>query len=74
MVHDFVLEHNHLLHIPETVHMMSSQRKISEVQAMEIDLAADSGIKTKASYELMSRRGGGKETVGYTLTDQKNYL
>ncbi|PWA85964.1 protein FAR1-RELATED SEQUENCE 5 [Artemisia annua] len=74
MVHDFVLEHNHLLHIPETVHMMSSQRKISEVQAMEIDLADDSGIKTKASYELMSRRGGGKETVGYTLTNQKNYL
>ncbi|GJT44014.1 FAR1-related sequence 5-like protein [Tanacetum coccineum] len=73
-VHDLVLEHNHLLHTPETVHMMSSQRKISEVQAMEIDLADDSGIKTKASYELMSRRGGGKDTVGYTLTDQKNYI
>nr|GEV89039.1 protein FAR1-related sequence 5-like [Tanacetum cinerariifolium] len=53
---------------------MSSQRKISQVQAMEIDLADDSGIKTKASYELMSRHGGGKASVGYTLTDQKNYL
>ncbi|GKA56505.1 FAR1-related sequence 5-like protein [Tanacetum coccineum] len=73
-IHDLVPEHNHLLHIPETVHMMSSQRKISQVQAMEIDLADDSGIKAKASYELMSRHGGGKASVGYTLTDQKNYL
>nr|GEW30552.1 protein FAR1-related sequence 5-like [Tanacetum cinerariifolium] len=73
-IHDFVPEHYHLLHIPETVHMMSSRRKISQVQAMEIDLADDSGIKVKASYELMSRHGGGKANVGYTVTDQKNYL
>ncbi|XP_071700220.1 protein FAR1-RELATED SEQUENCE 5-like [Rutidosis leptorrhynchoides] len=71
---DFVREHNHMLHTPETVHMMSSQRKISQVQAMEIDLVNDSGIKTKASYELMSRRGGGKSSVGYTYIDKKNYI
>ncbi|GKC56468.1 FAR1-related sequence 5-like protein, partial [Tanacetum coccineum] len=53
--------------------MMSSQRKIIDVQAIEIDLADDSGIKAKASYELMSHHGGGKYSVGYTLTDQKNY-
>ena len=29
--------------------MMPSQRKVSEVQAMEIDLAYDSGIKLKDS-------------------------
>ncbi|GJZ25006.1 putative ribonuclease H-like domain-containing protein, partial [Tanacetum coccineum] len=44
-----------------------------DVQAIEIDLADDSGIKAKASYELMSHHGGGKYSVGYTLTDQKNY-
>ncbi|PWA83893.1 protein FAR1-RELATED SEQUENCE 5 [Artemisia annua] len=54
--------------------MMSSQRYISDVQAIELDLADDSGIKVKASYELMSRHSGGKSSVGYTLTDQKNYL
>ncbi|GKG19151.1 FAR1-related sequence 5-like protein [Tanacetum coccineum] len=63
-LHDFVPEHNHMLHTPETVHMMSSQRKITDVQAIEIDLADDSGIKAKASYELMSRHGGGKSSVG----------
>ncbi|XP_071729461.1 protein FAR1-RELATED SEQUENCE 5-like [Rutidosis leptorrhynchoides] len=73
-VTDFVREHNHMLHTPETMHMMSSQRKISQVQVMEIDLVNDSWIKTKASYELMSRRGGGKSSVGYTYIDQKNYI
>ena len=36
-VTDVVLEHNHLLHLPETRHLMASQRKISELQAFEID-------------------------------------
>ena len=72
---DFVPDHNHMLYTPETVHLMSSQQNMSDVQALEIDLADNLGIKTKTSYELiMSRRGGGKSSVGYTLTDQKNYL
>ena len=29
-VHDFIPNHNHVLHSPETIHMMSSQRKISK--------------------------------------------
>ena len=37
-VNDVVLEHNHLLHLPETRHLMASQRKISELQAFEIGL------------------------------------
>ena len=73
-VHDFIPNHNHVLHSLETIHMMSSQRKISKAQAAEIDLADASGIKAKASFELISRHGGGKSTVGYTLQDQKNYL
>jgi len=36
-VTDVMLEHNHLLHIPETFHLMRSQRKISELQAVEIE-------------------------------------
>ena len=49
-VTDVVLEHNHLLHIPETFHLMRSQRKISELQAVEIETADDSGIRPKAAH------------------------
>ncbi|XP_043714414.1 protein FAR1-RELATED SEQUENCE 5-like [Telopea speciosissima] len=41
---DFVEEHNHLLHLPITIHMMRSQRKLSDVHAFEINLADDSRI------------------------------
>lgn len=54
-IHDVVGEHNHVVHLPQTVHMLTSNRKLSEVQAHEIDLAEDSGIKQKATFELMSR-------------------
>ena len=30
---DLVIVHNHVLHLPQTCHLMLSQRKISEVQA-----------------------------------------
>ena len=40
---------------------------------MEIDLAYDSGIKLKDSYEFMARQVGGRDALGYTKQDQKNY-
>jgi zinc finger SWIM domain-containing protein 3 len=73
-IHDFVDKHNHHLHLPETSHMLSCQRKLSEVQAHEINLADDAGIKQRALFELMSRQVGGRENLGYTRLDQKNYL
>ncbi|XP_030924637.1 protein FAR1-RELATED SEQUENCE 5-like [Quercus lobata] len=48
-VYDFVGEHNHTLHLSETIYMMRSQRKISEVHAGLIELASSSRIKPKAS-------------------------
>ncbi|XP_075640620.1 protein FAR1-RELATED SEQUENCE 5-like [Castanea sativa] len=71
--HSLELNHNHILHIPQCAHMMPSQRKVSKAQAMEIDLAYDSCIKLKDSYEFMARQVGGRDVVGYTLQDQKNY-
>jgi zinc finger SWIM domain-containing protein 3 len=38
---------------------MASQRRISEVQAFEIEAAEDSGIMPKAAHELVCRRVGG---------------
>jgi hypothetical protein len=52
---------------------MASQRKISELQAFEIE-TADSGIRPKAAHELASRQVGGPFNLGYTCRDRKNYL
>ncbi|KAL1341499.1 hypothetical protein AAHE18_09G091000 [Arachis hypogaea] len=73
-IHDFFSEHNHPLHLSHTTHMLTCQRKISQVQAQEIEMADDSGITQRASFELMSRQVGGRENIGYTRLDQKNYL
>ncbi|KAF7824042.1 protein FAR1-RELATED SEQUENCE 5-like [Senna tora] len=54
--------------------MLPSQRRISEVQAHEIELAADSGLQQRASYELLSREVGGRDNLGFTRLDLKNYL
>ncbi|KAF7824242.1 protein FAR1-RELATED SEQUENCE 5-like [Senna tora] len=42
-IYDFIEDHNHVLQTPKTTHMLASQRKISKVQALEIELAEDSG-------------------------------
>jgi len=68
------LNHNHILHVSQCAHMMPSQRRISHAQALEIDLAYDSGIKLKDSYEFMGRQASGKDVLGYTKQDHKNYL
>ncbi|XP_057771200.1 protein FAR1-RELATED SEQUENCE 5-like [Salvia miltiorrhiza] len=73
-INEFIEEHNHPLHLPETVHMLSSQRKITEIQAHEIDLAEDAGLRQKSAYNLLIRRAGGRDGIGYTMLDAKNYL
>ncbi|XP_075660953.1 protein FAR1-RELATED SEQUENCE 1-like [Castanea sativa] len=64
-IHSLELNHNHILHIPQCAHMMSSQRKVSKAQAMEIYLAYDSGIKLKDSYEFMARQVGGRDALAF---------
>ena len=49
-VTNVVLEHNHLLHIPEAFHLMRSQRKISELQVFDIETDDDSSIRPKAAH------------------------
>ncbi|XP_062201502.1 protein FAR1-RELATED SEQUENCE 5-like [Phragmites australis] len=73
-VTELVLEHNHALHLPQTLHLMVSQRKISDLQAFEIETANDAGIGPKAAHELASRQVGGSINLTYTLRDHKNYL
>ena len=68
------LEHNHLLQLPQTRHLLASQRNIPELQAFEIETADDSGIMPNASHEYACRLVGGQLNLGYTCSDQKNYL
>jgi len=68
------LEHNHKLHLPEILHLMVSRRKISDLQAFEIETADDAGIGPKAAHELACRQVGGPLNLSYTLRDHKNYL
>lgn len=63
VIHEFEGKHNHDLLKRETTHMLRSHRKITEVQANEIDMADDSGLGQKATYQLMS-----------TEVDVRNYI
>jgi hypothetical protein len=72
-VTDLVLDHNHALHLPETFHLMSSQRNISDLQAFEIETVDDSRIGPKAAHELASRVDG-SFNLSYPRRDHKNYL
>ncbi|KAK2374309.1 protein FAR1-RELATED SEQUENCE [Trifolium repens] len=74
MVVDFVEEHNHDLQLPETTHMLPSQRKISQIQCQQIDLADDAGLQQRKSFDLMSKEVGGRTNLGFIRLDQKNYL
>ncbi|KAG2632665.1 hypothetical protein PVAP13_2NG103318 [Panicum virgatum] len=65
-VTDVVLEHNHLLHLPETFHLMKTQRKISELQAFEIETADEYGIRPNAAHEMVARQVGGPFNLSYT--------
>ena len=45
MVNEFKEDHNHDLVIPDCAHRLSSQRKISELQGIDVELAELSGIR-----------------------------
>ena len=54
-VHDLFGEHNHILQTAQTSHLMPSQRNISKHQAIDIDVAHDSGIAPKLAHEFLGR-------------------
>ena len=71
---DFESNHNHELVDKSCVHMLPSQRIIIDVQAIEIELPDNLSIPPKLAHELMSRQVGGRENLGFTKQDHKNYL
>ena len=71
---DFESNQNHELVDKSCVHMLPSQRIITDVQAIEIELADNSSISPKLAHELMSRQVRDRENLGFTKEDHKNYL
>ncbi|XP_058752672.1 protein FAR1-RELATED SEQUENCE 5-like [Vicia villosa] len=74
VIHEFIEDHNHSLQQPETTHMLASHIKITEVKAYEIDLAYNSGLRQKSTFQLMCTQEGHSSNLGYTRLDIKNYL
>ncbi|XP_019416132.1 PREDICTED: protein FAR1-RELATED SEQUENCE 5-like [Lupinus angustifolius] len=66
--------HNHVMASPSKTHLFCAHRQISIAQASEIDMACNSGITPKESMELMSRRAGGRQHLGFLDMDCDNYL
>jgi hypothetical protein len=54
--------------------VITSQRKISQIQCQQIDLVDDVGLKQRKSFDLMSKEVGGRTNLRFTRLDQKNYL
>jgi zinc finger SWIM domain-containing protein 3 len=73
-VTELILEHNYTLQLPQTSHLLVSQRKILELQGFEIETTDDVGIGPKAAHELAFIQVGGSLNLSYTLRDHKNYL
>ncbi|XP_060959219.1 protein FAR1-RELATED SEQUENCE 5-like [Cannabis sativa] len=71
---EFNAEHTHVTSSPNMSHLHRSQRRITPAQASEIEMAENSGIAPKASMELMIRRAGGHENLGFILDDCRNYI
>ncbi|ONK73233.1 uncharacterized protein A4U43_C04F28730 [Asparagus officinalis] len=73
-IYRFSKEHNHPLISQESVHLMPSHRKITSSDEAFLDLTANSSLSPKSAFELMGQQVGGRESLGFTKVDQKNYL
>ena len=71
---EFIAGHTHSTSSPMKSHLHRSQRRVSLPQANEIDMVDGLGINPKQSLELMATRAGGRESLGFTHVDYKNYL
>ena len=74
VVYEFEASHNHVL-APETMaHFLRSQRKVTEAQIANAEVAKFVGISNKATIDMMAKQVGGIENLGCTHEDIKNRL
>ncbi|KAK9274132.1 hypothetical protein L1049_018946 [Liquidambar formosana] len=66
---DFEANHNHKLADQSYAYILSSQRQIAPAQAIEFELADDSGIRPKLAFKLMGRRVGVQTDIEDQITN-----
>lgn len=70
----FVSKHTHSVVSPRKRIFLRSQRKVNDAQAVEVEMAEESGIAPKQGIGFMARRVGGLHNLGFIPDDYKNYL
>jgi zinc finger SWIM domain-containing protein 3 len=75
-VTDFKADHNHQLAPPSTMHMLRSQRILTELQSGDAEPSDDSVVTptTKATGDLVVRQVGFLHSISILPADYKNYL
>lgn len=73
-VYEFEASHNHILAPGTMTHFLRSQRKVTEAQIANAEVAKSVGISNKAAIDLMAKQAGGIENLGCTREDIKNRL
>ncbi|KAL6630579.1 hypothetical protein ACP70R_028652 [Stipagrostis hirtigluma subsp. patula] len=73
-VKDFIDEHNHSMIEPDLSCFLRSHRRISDEQKAEIVLLQISGIRKHQIMDIMLKRYGGYDRVGFTSRDLYNFL
>ena len=73
-IFEWCSQHNHELATPSKVHMLRSQRHMSELQCAEAIDSDRAGIRPKLVHDLMVVQAGGRQHVGFTHQDYKSYL
>jgi zinc finger SWIM domain-containing protein 3 len=73
-VYEFEASHNHILAPGTMTHFLRSQRKVTEAQMANAEVAKSVGISNKATIDMMAKQAGGIENLGCTREDIKNRL
>ncbi|XP_073358830.1 protein FAR1-RELATED SEQUENCE 5-like [Aegilops tauschii subsp. strangulata] len=73
-VYEFEASHNHTLANGLMAQYLRSQRKVTEAQIANAEVAKSVGISNKATIDLMAKEAGGSENLGFTPQDMKNCL
>ena len=73
-MYEFEASHNHMLAPGSMSHFLRSQRKVTEAQIANAEVAKSVGISDKATIDLMAKQVGGIENLGCTREDMKNRL
>ncbi|KAF8391790.1 hypothetical protein HHK36_022024 [Tetracentron sinense] len=70
----FVANHNHPVVTPSRAHLLMSERKLQSSHVVRIIEFEDVGVPPVDGIELMAKEAGGKENLGITELDYRNFL